>query len=228
MRNLAGDPDTGKAEALYTIGPCYIQLDAIAWLWPSIDDPRSRPRSSGRSRNRAVETAGAANFTTSYGDGAYVILSCDRRTDGIVLDALITEQPDSDLIPKVVTGSARQPGEGPLEQHPGEHVHPAGAAAYFDDLRGPDARLRGPCLARRAVRRRAHLHRPLDRSGHIAIPTDELIATGDTHIVLGKDGTGRLYYRLACATRPTISPSNRSTAASWWSASTKGRRSRPT
>ena len=32
------------------------------------------------------------------------MLGSDRRTDGIVLDALITMQPDSDLIPKVVAG----------------------------------------------------------------------------------------------------------------------------
>ena len=32
------------------------------------------------------------------------MLHSDRRTDAIVLDALINDQPDSDLIPKVVTG----------------------------------------------------------------------------------------------------------------------------
>ena len=54
--------------------------------------------------NRAVETAGAANFTTSYGDDDYVMLHSDRRTDGVLLNTLINEDPSSDLIPKVVNG----------------------------------------------------------------------------------------------------------------------------
>ena len=57
--------------------------------------------------NHVSETAGAANFTTSYGDGAYLLLASDRRVDGVMLEALIEEQPDSDLIPKIVTGPAR-------------------------------------------------------------------------------------------------------------------------
>ena len=44
--------------------------------------------------NRVVETAGAANFTTSYGEDAYLLLHSSRRTDGIILDALIQNQPE--------------------------------------------------------------------------------------------------------------------------------------
>ena len=54
--------------------------------------------------NRAVETAGAANFTTDYGDDDYLMLHSNRRTDGVILDALIADRPDSDLIPKIVNG----------------------------------------------------------------------------------------------------------------------------
>src|SRR5678816_4954964 len=54
--------------------------------------------------NKVSETAGAANFTTSYGDGAYTLLASDRRVDAVMLESLIQEQKDLDLIPKVVTG----------------------------------------------------------------------------------------------------------------------------
>ena len=54
--------------------------------------------------NHVVETAGAANFTTAYDDQTYLLLSSDRRTDAILLDALIEDNPQSDLIPKVVNG----------------------------------------------------------------------------------------------------------------------------
>jgi len=37
--------------------------------------------------NRAVETAGAASFATSYGEDAYLLLHSSRRTDGIVQES---------------------------------------------------------------------------------------------------------------------------------------------
>ena len=43
-------------------------------------------------------------FTTAYNDQTYLLLSSDRRTDAILLDALIEDNPQSDLIPKVVNG----------------------------------------------------------------------------------------------------------------------------
>ena len=54
--------------------------------------------------NRVTETAGAAHFADSYSDGAYTILHSTRRADGVILDALIGDQPQSDLIPKLVRG----------------------------------------------------------------------------------------------------------------------------
>ena len=80
----------------------------MAWIWQVLSgDPAYAAEVDAIRRlinNQAVETAGAANFTTSYGDDAYLLLHSNRRTDGIMLDALINDQPDSDLIPKVVNG----------------------------------------------------------------------------------------------------------------------------
>ncbi|MBL0214832.1 MAG: hypothetical protein IPQ07_13225 [Myxococcales bacterium] len=53
---------------------------------------------------QGVRDRGAANFTTSYRDGSYLLLASDRRVDAVMLEALILEQPDLDLIPKLVTG----------------------------------------------------------------------------------------------------------------------------
>ena len=43
--------------------------------------------------NRAVETAGAANFTTSYDDQNYLLLGSNRRTDAILLDTFVEGSP---------------------------------------------------------------------------------------------------------------------------------------
>src|SRR5258708_5608845 len=54
--------------------------------------------------NRVTETAGTAHFVCSYDDGDYLILNSDRRADGVILEALIADQPNNDLIPKLVRG----------------------------------------------------------------------------------------------------------------------------
>ena len=54
--------------------------------------------------NKVSETAGAANFTDGYSDGAYLLLASDRRADAVVLESMIKDAPKSDLLPKLVTG----------------------------------------------------------------------------------------------------------------------------
>jgi hypothetical protein len=62
--------------------------------------------------NRVTETAGKAHFVTSYGDNAHLLLHSDRRTDGVLLDSLIEDRPESDVIPKLVAGLLAQRKRG--------------------------------------------------------------------------------------------------------------------
>ncbi len=109
VRNLMGDRDPHKAlKLIEDAGLDNLSLDAVGWLWPVLQDaPGASAQLEDIRRlvnNRVVETAGAANFTTSYDDQNYLLLGSDRRTDAILLDALIGDNPQSDLIPKVVNG----------------------------------------------------------------------------------------------------------------------------
>ncbi|MBE2225322.1 MAG: hypothetical protein IAF02_27550, partial [Anaerolineae bacterium] len=99
VRHLAGDNDAAKAKNVINEagGIENLQLEALGWLWPVL---ATDPAYAGdvdaiqlHVNNRAVETAGAANFTTSYGDDDYVMLHSDRRTDGVLLNTLINEDP---------------------------------------------------------------------------------------------------------------------------------------
>ncbi|MCP4618974.1 MAG: hypothetical protein GY844_21375, partial [Bradyrhizobium sp.] len=103
VRDLMGDTDQPKARQLLDeAGIEGLSLEALVWLWQVLgDDPASSAELEAIRRhvgNRAVETAGAANFTVSYGDDAYLLLHSNRRTDAIILDALVADSPDSDLI----------------------------------------------------------------------------------------------------------------------------------
>ena len=113
--------------------------------------------------------------------------------------------PDSDLIPKVVAGLlAGQGPAGQLGQRPGELVHPARAAAATSIRSRPRPRLRGPGLARRALRRRARRssvgRRPTERDHHPDRRPDRRRRRRPSPSI--EEGAGRLYYRIGLRTAP--------------------------
>ena len=74
-----------------------LSLEAVGWLLPVLSGDKSSTAEVEAIRrllnNRAEETAATAHFTTSYADD-YLLLNSDRRTDAVILDALITDRPD--------------------------------------------------------------------------------------------------------------------------------------
>lgn len=109
VRHLMGDTDAAKAREIYGAMPMEAQsLEALAWLWQVMSDDASSSDEVTEIRrhmnNSAVENASEANFVTSYGDQQYVMLHSNRRTDAIVLDALINDDASNPLIVKVVNG----------------------------------------------------------------------------------------------------------------------------
>ncbi len=103
------DPDPAKASALLDdAGVEEISLEGLAWIWQVLTRSDGYDTQLEQIRrhvnNQVVETAGAANFITGYDDNAYVLLHSNRRTDAVLLDAIISDNPNSDLIPKVVNG----------------------------------------------------------------------------------------------------------------------------
>ena len=206
VRNEAGRGDTAKATALYERVGDDLDLDSAAWLWPSITDPEVRDAIERRFENSAVETAGAAVFATDYAEDAFVIAQSERRTDGIALDALITETPDSDLIPKVVNGLIGNQIKGRwrnayensfilLALHryfaTYEDVTPDFVArVWLGDLYAAESTFTGRTTDR------VNTLVPMD------VVLDELAETGESTIVLANEGVGRLYYRLGLTYAP--------------------------
>ena len=109
VRTLLGDADPARARALVReAGVEALSFEALGFVLPTLaHDPASSAEAGAirrRLANAVDETAGAAHFAVSYGDGAYLLLHSDRRADAIVLEALIADQPKSDLVPKLVAG----------------------------------------------------------------------------------------------------------------------------
>jgi len=152
--------------------------------------------------NRAVDTAGAVTFTTAVSDDDYVTLRSDRRTDGLILDALIRERPDSEMIPKVVAGLLAGQRQGRWNNIQENSFILLALRHYFDVFESatPDF-VAAVWLGDRLAGERAFVGRSTDRA-RISIPTADVIAGGDTNLTIGNDGTGRLYYRIGLRTAP--------------------------
>jgi uncharacterized protein YfaS (alpha-2-macroglobulin family) len=209
VRDLMGDTDTAKARNLLAEASLdEHSLETVAWLWQVLlDDPGSLAEMEAIERhigNRAVETAGAANFSTDYRDQAYVLLHSNRRTDAIILDSLIAARPDSDLIPKVVNGLLAHRTRGRWRNTQENVFVLLALDRYFNvyESQTPEfvARI---WLGETYVGDHAYVGRTTERH-ETDVPMAYLTEAGVTQdLILSKEGPGRLYYRLGLRYAPT-------------------------
>ncbi|HEX6035522.1 MAG TPA: alpha-2-macroglobulin family protein, partial [Anaerolineales bacterium] len=209
VRDLMGDRDARKAEALLNeAGLENLSMEAIGWLWHVIDDASQLDAIRLYVNNHVVETAGAANFTTDYSDQTYLLLSSDRRTDAILLDALMQDNPQSDLIPKVVNGLLAHRTKGRWENTQENVFVLLALDRYFNtyEAQTPDFVARiwlGNTYAagNEFHERTTDIHETLIPMNYVL---SETTAGGGTqNLILSKEGPGRLYYRLGLQYAPT-------------------------
>jgi alpha-2-macroglobulin len=207
VRDLAGDRDTQKAETLLReAGVENLSLDAIGWLWPLVENETRLEEIRRHVGNRVVETAGAANFTIGYDDQTYLLLSSNRRTDAILLDALMNDNPDSDLIPKVVNGLLAHRTKGRWGNTQENIFVLLALDHYFNtyESQTPDFVARiwlGDTYAGSGEFR----GRSTDQV-EIDIPMTYVLDEtegGMQDLIISKEGDGRLYYRLGLRYAPT-------------------------
>ena len=213
VRNLSGDQDASKAmKLLDEAGLENLSMEAIGWLWPVLEDAQGTNEKLDAIRryvgNRVVETAGAANFTTYYDDQTYLLLSSDRRTDAILLDAMIGDEPDSDLIPKLVNGLLAHRTKGRWGNTQENVFVLLALDKYFNtyEAQTPDfvARLwlgdtyAGEFEFQGRTTERQELNIPMSY-----VVSETTAAGGQQLLTLSKEGEGRLYYRLGLRYAPT-------------------------
>lgn len=207
VRDLAGESDPQKAESLLReAGLENLSLDAIGWLWPVIENETRLEEIRRYVGNRVVETAGAANFTVGYDDQTYLLLASNRRTDAILLNALMEDNPDSDLIPKVVNGLLAHRTKGRWGNTQENVFVLLSLDRYFNtyESQTPDfvARI---WLGETYAGAGTFAGRSTERV-QVNIPIQYVLdetAGGMRDLIISKDGDGRLYYRLGLRYAPT-------------------------
>jgi uncharacterized protein YfaS (alpha-2-macroglobulin family) len=202
VRTHLKDPDRAGARKLIDkAGLEKLHPEAIGWLLYVLAGDKGSEKTletiHRHLQNRVTETAGAAQFTTGYDDGGgHVLLHSDRRTDGIVLEALIQDQPKNDLIPKLVHGlmAHRKKGRWLNTQ---ENVFILLALdRYFAvyEAAEPDFVAR-VWLGDQFAGQSTFKGRSPDQA-RVRVPMARLAEVKKAPVLIQKDGPGRLYYRL--------------------------------
>jgi hypothetical protein len=207
VRNRMGDRDAAKARRLIDEagGVEKLSLEAIGWILPALSGSQADTAAIRRHlNNRAEETAATAHFTTSYSDGAHLMLHSNRRADGIILESLIGDDPKNDLIPKIVRGLLAHRKAGRWENTQENCFVLLALDRYFDvyEKATPDFVARawlGDAYAG------GHEFRGRTTERHqINVPMNYLMSqSGAQNLILSKEGTGRLYYRIGMSYAPT-------------------------
>ena len=186
---------------LNSAGVDKLQAEAVGWLYAVMVDDAGSAAELAAIRthlgNRVVETAGAANFTTSYREeDGYLLLASNRRADAVILDALISDQPDSDLIPKLVTGLLANRTQGRWGNTQENVFVLLTLDKYFNtyEAQTPDFVAKA-WLGEQYVAGFTFEGRSTDYQS-VNVPMSYLAEQGQQDLILSKEGEGRLYYRL--------------------------------
>ncbi|MCX4239452.1 Ig-like domain-containing alpha-2-macroglobulin family protein [Paraliomyxa miuraensis] len=208
VQRLSGKPDARKAQILVDeVGVEKLPLEALAWVLPTLhEDGKTRAladRIERHLQNRATETAAMAHFATAYDDGAHLLLHSDRRADALVLEALMTTEPGSDLIPKLVRGllGHRKAGRWSSTQEN------AFVLVALDRYFGQYEKATPDFVARAWVGETfagKHEFRGRTTETHeVDVPMQWLADhAGTQDLVIDKKGPGRLYYRVGMRYAP--------------------------
>ncbi|MFT7581038.1 MAG: hypothetical protein ACI9MR_002712 [Myxococcota bacterium] len=208
VRHILGDKDPRGAKAIIKeAGLKALSLEAIGWLYPVLTGAQGYEADIKAIRkhlnNKVTETAGLAHFTTSYSDGAHLILHSSRRADGLLLEGLIGDQPTSDLIPKMVRGLLAHRTKGRWGNTQENAWVLLGLDRYFHAYENvePDFVAR-VWLGKQFAGQHAFKGRTTE-THQIDVPMAVVAKTaGQQDLTIGKDGPGRLYYRLGMRYAP--------------------------
>jgi len=210
VRDLMDDPDPAKTRDLFArSGFDHISMAGIGWIWQVLVDDANSLTELSEIRNwvanRVVETPGAANFTTYYDDQTYLLLSSDRKTDAVMLDTMIADDPDSDLIPKLVNGLLAHQKRGRWSSTQENVFVLLALDRYFNtyEAQEPEFVARiwlGDTYAGE------HEYVGYSTERHLTeVPMGYLVDTDleQQDLIISKEGPGRLYYRLGLKYAPT-------------------------
>jgi uncharacterized protein YfaS (alpha-2-macroglobulin family) len=209
VRNLNGDSDLAKAKTLLAElkGQKNLNLEALGWIWPTLNEKaKGGPEVTELKRlvmNRATETADKAQFTMSYGegDGEFLLLHSNQRTDAILLYALLGDEPANALNTKLLRGLLAHRKKGRWESTQENVWVLLALQKYFRTFENEAPNfiarvwMESTYLGEEAFKGRSN------KEAQIEVPMAS-VPEKQSDLIIGKSGPGRLYYRVGMTYAP--------------------------
>ncbi|MBI2892360.1 MAG: hypothetical protein HYY06_02330 [Deltaproteobacteria bacterium] len=152
--------------------------------------------------NAAVETPAGAHFAEDHAEALRMIFHSARETDAAALDALVRIDPRHPLLPKIVRGLM----QARIDGHWGSTYTDAAVLAalrrYHDATETAPPNFRAAIWVGPETTGETSFEGRTLRVAEQHIPMAALRDGGPRDIVLGIEGSGRLYYRLGLRTIP--------------------------
>ncbi len=216
-RDLLGDKDATKAKKLLQEATLEkLSPESIGWILSVLaNDKTSTVQVETIKRhllNRVTETAGNAHFVSNYKDGEYVLLSSQRRADGVILEALLqasslksqASSPELEaLIPKIVRGLLANKTKGHWASTQENAFVLLALDKYFQTFEKATPNFIAKVWLGSGFAGEQKFVGRTTASGLINVPMSYLqTQKGEQNLTLDKQGEGRLYYRLGLKYAP--------------------------
>lgn len=212
VRDLLGENDSTKVKKLLNeVNLEKLSLETDGWLLSVLANDKNSVNEVEKIKthllNRVTETAGNAHFVTNYSDGEYVLLSSERRADGVILEALLKVQsPESEvqsqelesLIPKIVRGLLANRIKGRWSNTQENAFILLALDKYFQTYEKVTPNFVAKVWLEKAFAgEQKFVGRSVD-SNLVNVPMRYLQNRKESkqNLVLDKQGEGRLYYRI--------------------------------
>jgi alpha-2-macroglobulin len=208
VRSKIGDRDIAKTKQLLKTATLEkLPFEATGWIYAVLAGDKTSEVELQAIRqwlnNHTTETAAAANFVTDYKDDGWVIMASNRRADGVILEAMIADQPQSDLVTKIVRGLLAHRTEGRWGNTQENVFILLALDKYFNTYEKvtPDFMVQA-WLGNTFAGEQAFKGRSTDFN-KIDVPMSWLMEQGGaSNLILNKQGAGRLYYRIGMKYAP--------------------------
>lgn len=191
-----------------------LSLEALGWLLIALSTARNSETDQliatiyKHLKGKVSETSETANFITSYGDdGQLVMLHSNQRTDAVLLEALLYIDPQSTLCAKLCKGLQAHKVKGAWNSTQENCIVLVALDKYFH-MKEKDT----PNFAANIWLDNdycgQHQYKGRTTDTHtVNIPMRALLSPSDVghnkNLIVQKDGSGRLYYRIALNYAPT-------------------------
>jgi alpha-2-macroglobulin len=183
-----------------------LPIEAAAWLLHVLaQDPGSRSEADALRRkllNRLVETAGSVTFAARYADGEQLLLHSSRRTDAVVLEALVAANADDDVVIRLAQSLLAHRVSGRWAGTQENAWVLLALDRYFRTYEATTPAFASRVwLGDRFAGAHAFEGRTTDRQ-HISIPLAEVLRADAQELVVAREGEGRMYYRAGLRYAP--------------------------